>query len=83
MEEETIPDLTAFRARVGNHNPRLIYLDPIDKPEGERGGGSENMAAVITWQSPDVSAGLAAWMVDVINDALDNIAVPVKIRAKD
>ena len=83
MEEETIPDLTAFRARVGNHNPRLVYLDPIDKPEGERGGGPENMAAVITWQSSDVSAGLAAWMVDVINDALDNIAIPLSTPTKD
>lgn len=64
-------DLTRYRARVGNHNPRLVYLDPADKPEGERGGGPETMAAVITWKSPEDSAELAKWLVETINQRLD------------
>lgn len=65
--------LVRYRARVGNHNPRLVYLDPADKPEDERGGGPETMAAVITWQSPEHSIKFAEWLVETINERLDEI----------
>jgi tartrate dehydratase alpha subunit/fumarate hydratase class I-like protein len=63
-------DLTKAKARVGNHNPQLIYFDPVDKPEGERGGGSENMVA-LTVGEPGEAVELAAWLVETINRRLD------------
>lgn len=60
-------DLNKFKARVGGHNPRLIYLDPADKPEGERGGGPENLAAVVVGDSAEEAVGIAATFVRILN----------------
>lgn len=64
-------EITQRFARVGRHNPRLIYLDPVDKPADERGGGPENMVAVVVGPTPAQAVELAAWIVNAINVRLD------------
>jgi hypothetical protein len=65
-------DLSRVRARVGGHNGRNIYMDPVDKPEGERGGGGENMVAVVVGELEEAEE-LGRWMVEVLNRALEEM----------
>lgn len=66
-------DLVQRKARTGGHNPRLIYMDPADKPDGDRGGGPENMIFVVVGPTPSDAAEIAEWAVGVLNAELERM----------